>query len=89
MLSVGYVACHWCHVMARVGSENEGTAALTNNLFISIGVGRKEEAGEVFPRNAAGVCFASGASGVGLLKIRAAASCQNIHGLGAAACAVP
>ena len=42
LLSVGYAACHWCHVMAHESFENEETAALMNDLFINIKVDREE-----------------------------------------------
>jgi hypothetical protein len=42
LLSVGYAACHWCHVMAHESFENEATAALMNELFVSIKVDREE-----------------------------------------------
>ena len=41
-LSIGYSACHWCHVMERESFENEATAALMNELFVSIKVDREE-----------------------------------------------
>lgn len=41
-LSIGYAACHWCHVMERESFENAGTAALLNEHFISIKVDREE-----------------------------------------------
>jgi uncharacterized protein len=41
-LSIGYSACHWCHVMERESFENEEIAALLNRLFISIKVDREE-----------------------------------------------
>ena len=41
-LSVGYAACHWCHVMERESFENEDTAALLNERFVSIKVDREE-----------------------------------------------
>lgn len=41
-LSIGYSACHWCHVMERESFENEKIAALMNDLFISIKVDREE-----------------------------------------------
>jgi uncharacterized protein YyaL (SSP411 family) len=34
-LSVGYAACHWCHVMERESFEDEPTAALMNERFVS------------------------------------------------------
>jgi uncharacterized protein YyaL (SSP411 family) len=42
LLSVGYAACHWCHVMAHESFENEATAALQNDLFVNIKVDREE-----------------------------------------------
>ncbi len=41
-LSIGYSACHWCHVMERESFENEATAALMNELFVNIKVDREE-----------------------------------------------
>ena len=41
-LSVGYSACHWCHVMAHESFENEETARLMNSGFINIKVDREE-----------------------------------------------
>ncbi len=42
LLSVGYSACHWCHVMERESFENEDIAALMNAHFVSIKVDREE-----------------------------------------------
>jgi uncharacterized protein len=42
LLSIGYAACHWCHVMAHESFENEQTASLMNRLFVSIKVDREE-----------------------------------------------
>ena len=42
LLSVGYAACHWCHVMAHESFENAEIAALMNDLFINIKVDREE-----------------------------------------------
>ncbi len=42
LLSVGYSACHWCHVMAHESFENTHIAALMNTLFINIKVDREE-----------------------------------------------
>jgi hypothetical protein len=42
LLSVGYAACHWCHVMAHESFENDETAALMNELFVNIKVDREE-----------------------------------------------
>ena len=41
-LSVGYSACHWCHVMAHESFESEATAAILNEHFVSIKVDREE-----------------------------------------------
>jgi uncharacterized protein YyaL (SSP411 family) len=41
-LSIGYAACHWCHVMERESFEDEATADLLNGRFISIKVDREE-----------------------------------------------
>ena len=41
-LSIGYAACHWCHVMERESFENPDTAALMNEHFVSIKVDREE-----------------------------------------------
>ena len=42
MLSIGYAACHWCHVMAHESFENDATAAVMNELFVNIKVDREE-----------------------------------------------
>ncbi|MCI0868054.1 MAG: DUF255 domain-containing protein, partial [Chloroflexi bacterium] len=42
LLSIGYSACHWCHVMERESFENEEIAALMNKHFVSIKVDREE-----------------------------------------------
>ncbi|MFN3625091.1 MAG: thioredoxin domain-containing protein [Hyphomicrobium sp.] len=42
LLSVGYAACHWCHVMAHESFEDEVTAAVMNELFVNIKVDREE-----------------------------------------------
>jgi len=41
-LSIGYSACHWCHVMEHESFEDEATAQLMNELFVSIKVNREE-----------------------------------------------
>jgi uncharacterized protein YyaL (SSP411 family) len=41
-LSIGYSACHWCHVMAHESFEDEPTAAVLNKHFVSIKVDREE-----------------------------------------------
>ena len=41
-LSIGYAACHWCHVMERESFEHEATARYLNDQFISIKVDREE-----------------------------------------------
>ena len=42
LLSVGYAACHWCHVMAHESFEDPATAAVMNELFVNIKVDREE-----------------------------------------------
>ena len=42
LLSVGYAACHWCHVMAHESFENDEIAGLMNRLFVNIKVDREE-----------------------------------------------
>src|SRR6185436_5530296 len=42
LLSVGYSACHWCHVMERESFENPAIAGLMNELFVNIKVDREE-----------------------------------------------
>ena len=42
LLSVGYAACHWCHVMAHESFEDEQTAKVMNELFVNIKVDREE-----------------------------------------------
>ncbi|WP_306317780.1 MULTISPECIES: thioredoxin domain-containing protein [unclassified Streptomyces] len=42
LLSVGYSACHWCHVMAHESFEDEATAAVMNENFVSVKVDREE-----------------------------------------------
>ncbi len=42
LLSVGYSACHWYHVIAHESFEDHDTAALMNDLFINIKVDREE-----------------------------------------------
>ena len=41
-LSVGYAACHWCHVMERESFEDDVTAAILNRDFVAIKVDREE-----------------------------------------------
>jgi len=41
-LSIGYAACHWCHVMAHESFEDEETAAVMNRYFVNIKVDREE-----------------------------------------------
>ncbi len=41
-LSIGYAACHWCHVMARESFEDAATAAILNESFVAIKVDREE-----------------------------------------------
>ncbi|MGV9775565.1 thioredoxin domain-containing protein, partial [Streptosporangium sp. NPDC003464] len=42
LISVGYSACHWCHVMAHESFEDEDTAALMNENFVNVKVDREE-----------------------------------------------
>ncbi|MBI1203174.1 MAG: DUF255 domain-containing protein [Rhodopseudomonas sp.] len=42
LLSIGYAACHWCHVMAHESFEDEATARVMNDLFVNIKVDREE-----------------------------------------------
>ena len=42
LLSVGYSACHWCHVMEKESFENEDTAKLMNKFYVNIKVDREE-----------------------------------------------
>ena len=42
LLSIGYSACHWCHVMAHESFEDEETARLMNELYVNIKVDREE-----------------------------------------------
>lgn len=42
LVSIGYAACHWCHVMERESFEDEQTAAMMNDYFINIKIDREE-----------------------------------------------
>lgn len=42
LLSVGYSACHWCHVMAHESFEDQATAKMMNELFVNVKVDREE-----------------------------------------------
>ncbi|MDD9206361.1 thioredoxin domain-containing protein, partial [Georgenia sp. 10Sc9-8] len=42
LISVGYAACHWCHVMAHESFEDPATAALMNERFVNVKVDREE-----------------------------------------------
>ena len=42
LLSIGYSACHWCHVMAHESFEDPDTAAIMNRLFVNVKVDREE-----------------------------------------------
>src|SRR6188508_2364598 len=42
LVSIGYAACHWCHVMERESFENEAIAAYMNEHFVCIKVDREE-----------------------------------------------
>ncbi|HEX2523800.1 MAG TPA: thioredoxin domain-containing protein, partial [Terriglobia bacterium] len=42
LLSIGYSACHWCHVMERESFENEDIASIMNQYFVNVKVDREE-----------------------------------------------
>lgn len=42
LVSIGYAACHWCHVMERESFEDEATAEMMNNFFVNIKIDREE-----------------------------------------------
>jgi uncharacterized protein YyaL (SSP411 family) len=42
LLSIGYAACHWCHVMAHESFEDHDTAAYMNERFVNVKVDREE-----------------------------------------------
>ncbi|MFZ9878492.1 MAG: DUF255 domain-containing protein, partial [Chitinophagaceae bacterium] len=42
LVSIGYAACHWCHVMERESFENEETASFMNAHFVNIKIDREE-----------------------------------------------
>jgi uncharacterized protein len=42
LVSIGYAACHWCHVMEKESFEDEATAAIMNRYFINIKIDREE-----------------------------------------------
>ena len=42
LVSIGYAACHWCHVMERESFEDENTAKLMNENFVNIKIDREE-----------------------------------------------
>ena len=42
LLSIGYAACHWCHVMAHESFEDDATAAVMNREFVCVKVDREE-----------------------------------------------
>ena len=42
LVSIGYAACHWCHVMEKESFENEQTAAFMNQHFINVKIDREE-----------------------------------------------
>ena len=42
LLSVGYAACHWCHVMAHESFEDEAIATVMNDNFVNVKVDREE-----------------------------------------------
>jgi uncharacterized protein YyaL (SSP411 family) len=61
LLSIGYAACHWCHVMAHESFENAETATLMNDLFVPIKVDREERPDlDTIYQNALGLLGQSG-----------------------------
>ena len=42
LVSIGYSACHWCHVMERESFDDEATAGVMNELFVNVKVDREE-----------------------------------------------
>jgi len=42
LLSIGYAACHWCHVMAHESFEDDVTTRMMNDLFVNVKVDREE-----------------------------------------------
>ncbi len=52
LLSIGYSACHWCHVMAHESFEDAEVAAVMNELFVNIKVDREErpDLDQIYPR---------------------------------------
>jgi uncharacterized protein YyaL (SSP411 family) len=61
LLSIGYAACHWCHVMAHESFENAETAALMNELFVPVKVDREERPDlDTIYQNALGLLGQSG-----------------------------
>ena len=42
LVSIGYAACHWCHVMERESFEDPATAELMNRFFVNIKIDREE-----------------------------------------------
>src|SRR5260370_29677072 len=69
LLSIGYSACHWCHVMARESFEDAETAAVMNRDFVSIKVDREErpDLDQVYMR---AVQAMAGAGGVPMTDFR-------------------
>ena len=65
LLSIGYAACHWCHVMAHESFEDPGAiAALMNDLFVSIKVDREERPDiDALYQAALAACLASRGAG--------------------------
>ena len=80
-LSIGYSACHWCHVMAHESFEDEEIAKIMNENFINIKVDREErpDIDDIYQR----VCqLTSGYWGVAVISISHSGSktflCRNI-----------
>src|SRR5438270_10005670 len=62
LLSIGYSACHWCHVMARESFEDPATAELMNRFFVCIKVDREErpDVDQVYMRAVQGMTGSGG-----------------------------
>ena len=74
MLSVGYSACHWCHVMAHESFEDPPTAALLNETVVAIKVDREERP------DVDAVYMTATQAMTGTSRSRAAANASSDHG---------
>ena len=52
LVSIGYSACHWCHVMERESFEDKETAELMNKGFVNIKIDREESNNKNYQNNA-------------------------------------